>query len=119
MQPSLQPNGQTRRRGPGRPWPKGTSGNPAGKSHHSKSKRYVELHAGIVSEFGKLTPAEMVVIDHVTRQLIRSERTKDAALAARCSRTAQSWLKDLRERRAIQAGERRAVPSLGEMLNGG
>jgi hypothetical protein len=90
----------------------GHSANPAGPV---KSKRYVALLAGIVSEFGELTPAESVVVDQAIRLLIRAERAADHALAARCSRTAQSWLRDLRERRAVQAPLPQTVE---EMLNG-
>jgi hypothetical protein len=109
-QPSLQPNEQPmRRRGRGRPFPKGVSGNPSG-SH--QSKRYIELRASIVGDLGELSGLDQIAVDQIVRALIRAEKAKDHAEAARCSRNARDWLRDLRERRNVQESP---LPSLSEM----
>jgi hypothetical protein len=115
MQPSLQRNEQpTRRRGPGRPFPKGVSGNPSG-SH--QSKRYTELRASIVGDLGELSGLEAIAVDQIVRALIRAEKAKDHALAARCSRNARDWLRDLRARRREHEANQ-PVPSLQELMAG-
>jgi hypothetical protein len=47
--------------------------------------------------------------------LIRAEKAKDHAEAARCSRNARDWLAQIAERRATQAP---LPPTLEDMLNG-
>jgi len=116
MQSSLQPNEQPapRRRGPGRPFPKGVSGNPKG-SHGHQTKRYLELRASIVGDLGELSGLEAIAVDQIVCALIRAEKAKDHAEAARCSRNARDWLAQIAERRATQAP---LPPTLEDMLNG-
>lgn len=82
-----------------RPYKSGQSGSEV------KSKRYLELHAAIVGglggpDLGELSGIDRIAVDQIVQQLLRAERAKDHAEAARCSRTAQQWLKDLQARRA-------------------
>ena len=81
-----------------RPYKPGQSGSEV------KSKRYLELHAGIVGDLGvdlsELSGIDRIAVEQIVQQLLRAERAKDHAEAARCSRTAQQWLKDLQARRA-------------------
>jgi hypothetical protein len=82
-----------------RPYKPGQSGSEV------KSKRYLELHASIVGDLGvrnvsELSGIDRIAVEQIVQQLRRAERAKDHAEAARCSRTAQQWLKDLQGRRA-------------------
>lgn len=85
------------KRVPGRPWRPGQSGNPGGRQ--SNGKRYQELRASIVGDLGELSGLDQIAVDQIVRALIRAEKAKDHAEAARCSRNARDWLRDLRERR--------------------
>lgn len=97
MQQTLQQREQRQLRG--RPFPKGVSGNPSGSK---QSKRYVELRASIVGDLGELSGLDQIAVDQIVRALLRSEKAKDHAEAARCSRNARDWLRYLRERRNAQ-----------------
>jgi hypothetical protein len=78
-----------------RPYPKGVSGITV------KSKRYLELRANIISGLdGEPSGIDAIAVDQIVQQLVRAERAKDHDHAARCSRTAQMWLKGLQARRA-------------------
>ena len=108
MHQSLQQREQRRPRG--RPFQKGVSGNPSGSK---QSKRYIELRASIVGDLGELSGLDQVAVDQIVRALIRAERAKDHAEAARCSRNARDWLHDLRDRRAIQEPSIVSLKELG------
>jgi hypothetical protein len=116
VQPRLQPSDQPRRRrGAGRPFPKGVSGNPSGSK---QPKRYLEILGCVLADLGvgglgELSGLDRLAVEQVVQQLRRAERAKDHAEAARCSRTAQQWLKDLQGRRAKREP---SGPSLREYL---
>jgi hypothetical protein len=78
-----------------RPYRKGVNGLTV------KSKRYLEIRASVDSGLdSEPTGLDAVVVDQVTQLLLRAERAKDSDIAARCSRQAQQWLKQLQARRA-------------------
>jgi hypothetical protein len=82
-----------------RPYKPGQSG------REVKSKRYLALHARIVGDLGvgdlgELSGIDQIAVEQIVQQLLRAEQCKDHAESARCSRTAQQWLKDLQARRA-------------------
>lgn len=101
-------NARARRLANLRPYPKGVSGSDV------KSKRYLELYASIVGDLGisdldQLSGIERIAVEQIVQLLRRAERAKDHTEAARCSRTAQQWLRDLREQRAKREPKRRPL----------
>jgi hypothetical protein len=76
-----------------RPFKPGQSG------REVKSKRYLALHARIVGDLGELSGIDQIAVEQIVQQLLRAEQCKDHAESARCSRTAQQWLKGLQARR--------------------
>jgi hypothetical protein len=93
----------------------GQSGNPSGSI---VSKRHLEILACVLGDLGvgdlrELSGIDRLAVEQVVQQLRRAERAKDHAEAARCSRTAQQWLKDLQGRRAKREP---SGPSLHEYL---
>jgi hypothetical protein len=76
-----------------RPYPKGVSGITV------KSRRYLEIRASIIAGLdGEPSGIDAIAVEQITQQLVRAERAKDHDEAARCSRTAQMWLKGLQRR---------------------
>jgi hypothetical protein len=87
-------------------YPKGTSGITV------KSKRYLEIRANVVASLGaEPCGIDAVAVDQIVQLLLRAERTKDHDDAARCSRTAHQWLKDVQARRV-----KRSEPPLRERI---
>lgn len=98
----------------------GHSGNPTGST--MKSKRHREILACVlgdlgVGDLGKLSGIDRIAVEQIVQQLRRAERAKDHAEAARCSRTAQAWLKDVQARR-VKREFARDEPVLAEYLAG-
>lgn len=80
-------------------WRPGVSGNPSGSI---KSKRYLELHAEIVSDLGgesALTGIDRVIIGQAVTLLIRAEKIPDTNIAVRAANAATRLLASLRNRR--------------------
>ena len=86
-----QQNGQR-----GRPWPKGTSGNPTGQKC---GKRHLELHAQIICDLGgidALSGIDRTLVKQVVKLLLHAETTKSPNQAVRASNAAARLLRELR-----------------------
>ena len=80
MQPTSDPPPK-RRRGPGKPWKPGTSGNSLGRLD---GKRYREICAELASELGgedKLTASQRLIIDQIGKLKARSGQRDPVRIA--------------------------------------
>lgn len=90
-----------RRHGDGRPFPKGTSGNPRGKA--SIRERAAELFAEMAPDLGQMSAIDTVMLRRASLLLARSERirsAKDADVSLRMSGEARRLLQTLRRHHA-------------------
>jgi hypothetical protein len=90
-------SGRARRLANLRPFKPGKSG------RGTKSKRCLALQASIVGDLGfhdlgELSGIDRIAVEQIVQLLVRSEKAKDHDEAARCSRQAQVWLRDLQRR---------------------
>jgi hypothetical protein len=97
-------NAAARNRGPGRPFPPGVSGNPAGRPLlHARARK---LFATMLSDFGSLGPTDRILLERASFLLARSERLRDADVSMRMSGEARRIIASLRKNapaRAVQA----------------
>jgi hypothetical protein len=101
------------RRGQGRPFVAGVSGNPKGRA--AIKARAAELFATMAPDFGKLSATDEVLLRQAALLIARSERTyrkQDAEAAIRMSSEARRLLSSLRRRDR----ERESAESLTEYL---
>ena len=99
----MQESMQTTRR-PAHLFKPGQSGNPSGCT---KSKRYLELRADVVSDLGgedALSGIDRVIVGLAVTQLIRAERANSDVDAVHASNTASRLLASLRKRERQPAG---------------
>lgn len=90
------------RRGAGRPFPKGVSGNPKGDPAKTIRERAAELRATILSDFQALAAIDSVLLDRACLLLAKSERlhrTKDVDAGIRMTSEARRILQSLRRHR--------------------
>jgi len=99
---------EAKRRPRGRPWPKGTSGNPSGRK---ASARFATLFADLADELGSLTAIERQQLAQAVRLMIKIDTEKDAAVAVKLSSESRRLLNSLRKRGRSPRG-----PTLQEYL---
>jgi hypothetical protein len=75
---------------------RGFSGNTKGSI---KSKRYEQLYAELVREFGEPTAMDAALLSQAVNLLCRGERAKNSTDAVRCANTASRLLAILWEKR--------------------
>lgn len=107
------------KRGVGRPWPPGTSGNPLGGK--VKTPRYLELYNGIAADYGgveALTTLQRTVLGQGVRLLIKAEKTRDLDLAVRLSNASARMLAGLQHGglNSRKAPPKKPPPSFDEHL---
>jgi hypothetical protein len=84
-------------------WRPGVSGNPSGTT---KSKRFLELNAGIMGDLGgedRLSGVERIIVTQAVNLLIRSEKAKDGDTVVRLSNAATRLLASLRNTRRLRS----------------
>jgi hypothetical protein len=94
----MEQNDIKRRRAGGRPWPKGTSGNPSGSR---VNVRAVALFNELAADFGgvaALSALDRVLLSQACRLMARAARARDADAAVRLSSEARRALLSLRKR---------------------
>jgi hypothetical protein len=96
----------------GRPWPKGVSGNPAGRGPSAERfrERYTSLKTELEVGGQPLSAAELVTLDMAVRLSLR--RPKDDHAAAQAASTVKRLLDPMYERRAKRRGTAPASRSL-------
>lgn len=102
MQPSAVAEQEKTQRPTGRPWPKGVSGNPSGRT---LGKRYLALFADLARDLGgenALTGIERALIGQACQLMLRSERVCDADDAVRLANAASRILATLTAKRAAR-----------------
>ena len=82
-------------------WPKGTSGNPAGR--RSAEQRIAECYAVLAAEYETPTPVERILLDQAARLLDRAKRARDPDIAIRSASASRRLLDGLRRRRIEDA----------------
>jgi hypothetical protein len=114
QQPATVGQGDAQRPRPrGRPWPRGTSGNPQGARVNTRAKT---LFAELSADFGgaeALPALDRVLLMQGCKLLARAERVKDADSAVRLTSEARRILASLRKRAAPPSP---SGPSLAEYL---
>jgi hypothetical protein len=83
---------QPRRRAGGKPWPKGTSGNPSG---NKTNKRAAEMFEAMVADLGgaaELSAIDLAMLEQAAHLMVRSRTAKDADIAIRLSNAAARLL---------------------------
>jgi hypothetical protein len=91
----------------GRPWPKGVSGNPRGRT---LGKRYLTLFADLARDLGgeaALTGIERALLGQAVGLMLRAERVKDTDDAVRLANASARLLANLRNTKR----ERQATPA--------
>jgi hypothetical protein len=87
----------------GRPYPKGVSGNPAGRT---LGKRFIELFEAMAGELrdlgGELSAIETALLSQAVRLMVRSERTPDNDDAVRLANASSRLLSTLRNTKQRQ-----------------
>ena len=101
------------KRGPGRPFRPGQTGNAGGKRRNGK--RYQELFDAMLADLGgDLGATERVLLGQVCDLMVRSERAKDADIAVRAANASARLLSGLQARRAKREGL--PGPTLADIL---
>jgi hypothetical protein len=104
-----------RRRGKGRPFPSGVSGNPFGR-WRGLNERAAKLYATMVPDFAPLTAVEEVLLRQACYLFARSQcvhRLRDVDVGVRMSGEARRLLQTLRRKHGRKGD---AEPSLTEYL---
>jgi hypothetical protein len=99
----------------GKPWPPGTSGNPAGRP--TMSKRVAALYAALANEHGEgstLSVVNQTLLLQACKLIARGEQTKEAADAVKCLNAARRLLAGLKL--DVAKSPRRALGPFGRSL---
>jgi hypothetical protein len=105
--------GDVQRRHGGRPWPKGTSGNPSGSRVNTRAK---VLFDELATDFGGvngLSAVDRTLLLQACRLMARAARAKDADVVVRLTSEARRILASLQKRAAPQSSR---GPSLAQYL---